>query len=444
MNNIHFITQLSKEIFNVSQKFTTRLSKAQEGNFRELVRGMVISGSVYLSHIARCNSTLGNTRKDVERLSRTLGTIPTLQFTEVHINSQIPKYRDETVLLLSDGGDLQKPYAQVMEKVCKTVDGSNGHCVGRGYPLQSLVAYGVESKTITPLSMHLYSTEDEDFNSVWDEHKKVFKLCDNLVQSSTKSRIIIEDRGCDDEKRFIYFSKDMECGFVTRINTGTKARKIIVVDEDNNHIERSIQSLALQLRDTAKDERTWINKKIKRELTSRIAYQKVFLPKNLDIPLTAIFVYSEGYKDPLVVLTNLITENTKDAWKNFFYYKKRWEVENFYRSVKQNFSAENFLVLSFKKIQAIAFLLMFVSSIIIGIKDKALTFFGTLWCLVKDFCKQTQRTGEHYLDILAFLREHIPITQNIYSYRFCSINISKHRYNISKNQLKLFDFRKNW
>ena len=443
MNNIHFFTQFSKEIFNSSQKFTIRLNKPQQGNFRELVRGMAVSGSVYLSRIARCNSTLSNTRKDVERLSHTLEIIPALKFTEVHINSQISKYKDETVLLLSDGGDLQKPHAKEMEKVCQTVDGSNGHCVGRGYPLQSLVAYGLESKIITPLAMHLYSTEDEDFNSVWDEQQKVFKLCDSFVQSSIKSRIIVEDRGCDDEKRFVYFSKDMKYGFVTRVNTGVKARKMIVIDEDGNHIERSIQSLALQLQSKAGDNKTWKNKKIKRELTSRIAYQKVFLPKHLDIPLTAIFVYSEGYKDPLVVLTNLITENTKDAWRNFFYYKKRWEVENFYRSVKQNFSAESFLILSFKKIQALAFMLMFVSSFIMSIKDKAQSFFGTLWYLVKDFCKQTQRTGEHHLDILAFLREYIPITANDYSYRFCSLCISKNRYTVSKNQLKLFDFRKN-
>ena len=444
MNNLHLISQFSKEIFNTSQKFTNRLSRPQQGNFRELVHGISITGSTYLSTIAKSNSTTNNVRKDVERLSNTLDKIPVLNFTQIHINSQISRYKDEPVLILSDGGDFQKPYAKKMEKVCGNVDGSNNHKTGKGYPLQSLVAYGTESETITPLAMHLFSTKSEDYKSDWFEHKKIFDMLTPFVSSSEKDRIIVEDRGCDDEKRFMYFLNELNCSFVTRIHSGNKSRGVVIMDKDGNERVYSIQELAVHLKGKASDERKWYNKKLKKDLSSKIVFQKVFLPKHKNIPLYVIFVYSEGYDEPLVVLTDLITKNTKQAWKYFFYYKKRWEVENFYRAVKQNFSAEKFLILGFNKIQALAFLLMFTLSLIIRIKNKITEFLGYFIHFFRDFCKKEQRSGEHHLDILAFLRGQIPLVASEYSYRFWSRYISKNRCSFSRNQLKMFDWRKNW
>ena len=443
-NNAIFANNFSKEIFNFTQKFTNRLSRPQQGNFRELVRGMSITGSVYLATIAKSNSTTNNVRKDVERLSNTLNKIPVSDFTQMHINGQISRYKDEPVLILSDGGDFQKPYAKKMEKVCGNVDGSNGHKAGRGYPLQSLVAYGAESGVITPLAMHLFSTQSEDYKSDWLEHKKIFDMLTPFVNRSAKDTVIVEDRGCDDEKRFMYFINELGCSFVSRVHTGNKSRGVIIMDEDGNERVYSIQGLAKDLKDKTSDERTWYNKKLKKELTSKIAYQKVFLPKHKDIPLYAIFVYSEGYDEPLVVLTDLITEDAKAAWKHFFYYKKRWEVENFYRAIKQNFSAEKFLILGFEKIRALAFLLMFTFSLIIRIKNKITEFLGSFIYFFHSFCKKGQRTGEHHLDLLAFLREQLPLIASEYSYRFWSRHVSKNRCSFNKDQLNMFDWRKKW
>ena len=444
MNNVHLTNQLSKEIFNVTQKFTKHLSKPQQGNFREIVRGLVTTGSSYLSQIAKSNSNKNNVRKDVERYSNTLSKINIESFHQIHINSYVSQIKNEPILILSDGGDFQKPYAQKMEGVCKNVDGSNGHKVGKGFPLQSLVAYGTKTKNMVPLACHVFSTQTEDYKSNWHEHQKVFDMLTPLIESSVHDRIIVEDRGCDDQKRFKYFLEDLNCSFVIRVSAGKKSRNVVVKNEDNIEITTSIQYLDKDLKNKVNSKRTWFNKKIKKELTSKIAYQKVFLPDSKDIPLYAIFVYSEGYDDPLVVLTDLITENDEQAWKHFFYYKKRWEVENFYRAIKQTFGAEKFLILSFKKIQALVFLLMFVMSLIIRIKQKSKEFFGMVYCLFKSFCKKEQRSSDHHLDILAFIRNHIPKVFDGYSYRFYSRYFSKNRCTINECQLKLFDFRKNW
>ena len=319
MKNVHLISNFSKEIFNTSQKFTNHLPKAHQGNFRELVRGITIQGSVFLSDVSRANSTQNNVRKDVERYSNTLSKIPALDFSQIQINSQIKHYKNEKVLILSDGGDFQKPNAHKMENVCKNVDGSNGHKVGKGYPLESIVAYGLESKKLCPLSMHLFSTQTEDYKSDWLEHKKVFDQLKDFVQSSAQDRVIVEDRGCDSEKRFLYFLEELKCSFVTRVCAGKKSRKVITKDKDGNETENSIQEIGKQIQRISGASRQWYNKKAKKNLTSKIAFQKVCLPKHKNIPLYAIFVYSEDYAEPLVVLTDLITESAEQAWKHFFY-----------------------------------------------------------------------------------------------------------------------------
>jgi hypothetical protein len=444
MKNITLTAQLSQEIFNVTQKYTKELSRPQQFNFREIIRGILVSGSTYLSQIGRVNGASQNERKTVERFSNTLSKIPTEKFANIHIQSQMNKYKDEPVLILSDGGDIQKPYAKKMEKVCKNVDGSNGHKTGTGYPLHVLMALGVDSGDLSALSLHTYSTLDEYFKSEWDEQKKSFEHLRLSIFNSAFDKIIVEDRGCDDGKRFVYFVKDLEASFVTRIHVGAKSRIFMIQNENSEFEEIKVNELAEKFKSKAGAERSWWNKKVKAKLTSRIAFQKVYLPKHLDIPLYAVFCYSEGYSEPLVVLTDLETDSYEKAWKHFFYYKKRWEVENFYRAIKQQFNAEDFLILDFEKIKALMFSVMLAYSLLLNIKERTMQFLGLMYELFLDFCKRKQRSGKHQLDILAFIRDYFTQPETSNFYRFYSCQFRKILYSSTKNQLKMFDFRKNW
>ena len=102
--------------------------------------------------------------------------MPVDTFAEIHAQSVACQYRDEPILILSDGGDIQKPYSKKMEKVGSAVDGSDGHSPGTGYPLHSLMVFGINSERLSPLALRLYSTLDEDFKSAWDEERKDFDL----------------------------------------------------------------------------------------------------------------------------------------------------------------------------------------------------------------------------------------------------------------------------
>lgn len=444
MENIALAGQLSQEIFNGTQKYTNLLSRPQQFNFREIIRGIIIGGSTHLNRIGRANGASKNERKTIERLSNALEKIPTETFAGLHVQSQVSQYQKEAVLILSDGGDLQKPYARKMGKVCKTVDGSNGHKVGTGYPLHGLMALGLTSGNLSPLALRAYSTLDEDFKSAWNEERKNFELLRPFVMSSAFDRIIVEDRGCDDEKRFLYFVNELEASFVTRIHAGAKSRKLMVQTEDGEFESMKVNELSEKLRSKAGAERQWWNQKLRLELTSKIAFQKVFLSEHPDMPLYAIFCYSEGYEEPLVILTDLKTEDSETAWKHLFYYKKRWEVENFYRAIKQQFGAEGFLVLGFEKIRALIFSVMLAYSLLLKIKGRLMDFLGFMYEFFMDFCGRKQRSGKHHLDILAFLRDHFAQPETGNFYRFYSRQFRKYLYRSTKDQLQIFDFRKIW
>ena len=137
METIALAGQLSQEIFNGTQSYANFLSRPQQFNFREIIRGMLLSGSTYLNRIGKVNGASKNERKTIERLSNALTKIPTEAFAALHVQNQMSQYRNEPVLILSDGGDIQKPYAKKMGSVCKVVDGSNGHKPGTGYPIHS-------------------------------------------------------------------------------------------------------------------------------------------------------------------------------------------------------------------------------------------------------------------------------------------------------------------
>lgn len=444
MENITLAGPLSQEIFNQTQKYTGAFSRPHQFNFREIIRGLLLGGSTHLSRIGRVNGAASHERKTVERLSNTLKKIPVETLAAIHVQSQVHQYQHEPVLLLSDGGDLQKPYARKMEKVGPSVDGSHGHKAGTGYPLHGLMVLGTESQTLNPLALRVYSTLEENFKSGWDEERKSFELLHPLIRSSKFDRIVVEDRGCDDEKRFLYFMKELECSFVTRIHAGAKSRRFFV---QNGHGELEIMKtneLAETLKPRAGSGKTWWNQKLKKELVSRIAFEQVYLPHHPDVPLYAIFCYSEGYEEPLVILTDLETDSFEKAWKHFFYYKKRWEVENFYRAIKQQFGAEAFLVLDFEKIKALLFCVMLAYSLLLKLREKMKEFLGLLFEFFKEFCRRRQKNAEHHLDLLAFLRDYFAGSETRCSYRFYSRHFRKFLLQSTKNQLRLFNTSKIW
>jgi len=433
---------ISKEINNTTQKYDCLITKPQLRNMREITLGMILGKSCHLTKIGNKSSHEVTPRKNTERYSRALAGIDSEACTERHIFCSSLKFRNEPVLLLGDGGDFQKKHAYKMKGVCKNVDGSDNHSPGRGYPTFAIVAYGIETKRQLPLCHHLHSTKDEDFKSEWFEHKKCYEKCAPFLNSDY-DRIAVEDRGGDDKKRFLFFV-EQQMSFVTRINTGAKSRGLYPVKDDEIEGVVSVQELCEQMEKKAGAEKKWRNKKFKKDMISKIAFTEVRLPKHNDIPLYLVLLYTDCFEDPMAVLTDIEVNSFEDAWKIFFYYKKRWEVENFFRAIKQQFDAEKFLIRDFDAIKTLAFIQMMAFAFLCTLREKLLEVCGMLFAWFQEFCRRNQRKKQSHLDLLHWIREvwnQMPVTV---SYRYTSMEIHRNCYRKPKNQLRLFSPLKKW
>lgn len=410
---------LSKSVHNACQKFDGLMTRSQIGNLREMTLGMFLGESSRLSIIGAQVSDHVTPRKNTERYSRTLERIDISSCTKRHIACSASGFRNEAVLMLCDGGDMQKKHARVMEHVCKTVDGSNGHAVGRGYPTFACIAYGLSSKRQMPLCHHLYSTITHDFKSQWAEQKSCYEWTKPFLEGSAFDRIYVNDRGGDDEKQFLFILNELYASFLTRIKTGEKSRKLCSMRDGEIDEAISVETIALQMSAKAGAAKQWKNKKIRKICTSRIAWQEVRLPGHSEIPLFLVLVYTEGFAEPMVLLTDIDVRDAPKAWAVFFWYKKRWEVENFFRAIKQQFGAEKFLILSFAAIRALAFVQMLAFSLLLKIREMAQELFVMLFSAFQAFCRKWQRSKESHMDLLHWLREQWQSSsrRESYSYR---------------------------
>lgn len=413
---------LSKSVFNASQKFDGLLTRPQMGNLREMTLGLLLGESSHLSTIGGAVAGEITPRKNIERYSRTLQRIDTAACMKQHIACVAQQFRTEPVLLLWDGGDMQKRHAKKMKYVCNTVDGSEGHTPGRGYPTFACVAYGLETKKQLPLCHHLYSTVDPAFKSPWVEQQRCFGWMDPVF-TSPSDRIVVSDRGNDDEKQFLYYLQDIQCSFLTRINTGKTSRHLRVVRRGEIADDAiSVQEIVSQMKGAAGAAKKWKNKKLKKTLTSSITFQEVRLPDHPTIPLFLVLLYTDGFKDPIVLLTDIKVADAEKAWTVFFWYKKRWEVENFFRAIKQEFDAEGFLIRSFPAIRAFAFVQMLAFYVLRTLHAAAQEIFVGLFSAFTAFCAKWQRAKKSHMDLLHWLRAEWKrdAVTGVISYRSCA------------------------
>lgn len=435
---------LSKSVFNATQKFDGLMHKPQVRNLREMTLGMLIGESSHLSTMGASVSGEVTPRKNTERYSRTLEKIDVDACTKRHIDCAALRFQSEPVLLLGDGGDMQKPHAKVMEEVCSCVDGSEGHSIGKGYPTFACIAYGLKTKQQLLLFHHLYSTKAKDFKSQWHEQKTRYEWLTPFLRSSC-DRIVVEDRGCDDEKRFLFFLNDLHCSFLTRINVGEKSRKLSPFREGEMQEAISVKQIA---RETSKDagaKKEWYNQKLSKDCTSSIAFCEVRLPNHPEIKLFLVLLFTEGFKEPIALLTDITVDSPEKAWEVFFWYKKRWEVENFFRAIKQEFGAEQFLIRSIKAIKALAFVQMLAFCLLREIQEKAKEIFGLFFILFQEFCRKWQRSKESHIDLLQWIRE---MWRSSMSPSVSHRVWSRHMYDClcrkPRNQPRLFSLREKW
>ena len=441
---ISIYSKTSKKIHDFFRVFSEETTKPQLGNLREMANGLILGESIHLSHIGEKVSREIRTRKVVERFSNTLNKVSSINLQKRHILSQCQSFGKERksgkpILIIPDGGDIQKPNAEKIENLCGNVDGSNGHKKGWGFSTIGIVAYGTESKKTIPLVHHLYSSRSKEFKGAWGEHRQFMDCLYPVTQG--QNAIVVEDRIGDDKKRINHYLHTMGCSFIVRLSAKRKFNWEI---NKETHKLKGIEIMDY-LFFNPQDEKLYKNTRTNEISMSKIAWAEVKHEDVVDpetkkqIPLFLVIVKNPTFKEPIIVLTDIKPRNIKKAWELFFFYKKRWEVEKFFRNIKQSFKLESSLLMKYKSWQTMCVLVMFAWLILQKIKKEFNEFLGSVSILFKQFIYNKQEKEPTELNILHFIRDLFKQYQPARSHHFYRWKIFLHRLVKDKNQLSLFN-----
>lgn len=164
---------------------------------RELMAGIVFTGSVQLTNAARLFSTTSNQLAGaVERMGTHLAD-ESWDHREwaASVLAQQAEAVEQDDLIPLDGTELAKPYARRMEYRCTVRDASRvGDPLVTGYWCWGAYHWGVGDSTLNPLMLRPYSPNQPDFRS---ENELTLRWMWTLRQATAGRGIWLIDRGAD-------------------------------------------------------------------------------------------------------------------------------------------------------------------------------------------------------------------------------------------------------
>lgn len=448
--------KITKKIDNNFRKFKI-LTIPQNRNLKEIAKGLLLTKTCFLSEIGRRLSPDQSDRKNIARYSNCLEKIDSFALIKTHIKSK-KKYLNNGTglknpnLILVDGGDILKEYcpkkyyteqSKKMQYCCGTVDGSKQHEVAWGYKLMNISAHTPHNDRTHILSQHLFSSNAPTYKSDWDEQKRQMELVSEII--NPENSIVIEDSIGDDQKRINYYKNGMACWFIIR----SQNKRKYTVNFEGDKLDLTYAEIAENIQYDIKNTKTYFDKKEQKEVTSQISFLPVSHCDLVDNTgkrsnLYLILVKSESYNQPMAFLSNIEPTNCEEAWRIFFWYKKRWEVEKVYRDIKQKFKLESALIRNYKAWQTLVVLTALLWDIMQDLTFEVLDFLGDCYLLLKDWMKKKQQKSVTHLSLLDFIRQFWDYFPPPFAHRTFSWKFFLHRFSKPSNQLSLFINLKKW
>jgi hypothetical protein len=357
------------------------LGKTTGRLIKELVYGIQASKDIKISNVARSLQEDIKLIKTEERLCRNLAAE---DFSE-HINQQIirlgdDKITDEMVIAI-DPGDIMKPYAKAMEKLCGVYDGSAG--VGaQGYHLCQVTAANLEHNKIVPLYCEAYSSLENNFVSGTE---KIKEAINKVIAKTGTAGIWAIDRQGDCNEIIEHFTAN-KLKFVTRLKlnrwllTKNKNGGIVPVQADRLETHASLNYKA-QITKIEDGKETVIN------ITFGI--KKVALHDKPNEWFNVVIIKGFG-QHPMLLLTSLEPMNAepKEVYKIVETYLTRWKCDECYRYIKQSYNLEDIRVRSYNGIRnmvAIINAIAYFTSIYMGMNLKMKLMVQKVFILSKRF-----------------------------------------------------------
>jgi len=328
------IHNLKRGIINFSNKLSKGFNRPTQKFVADMIYGITSSKSCFLTAIARSLNEDIKLDKTVERLSRNLMNFEgEEELRENYIDSVKNNFDEETVIIFDDS-DVSKPHSKKLEGICRVKDGSTGE-ITDGYWTAGVTALTSKHKQPIPIYNHIYSTEEKDYVS---NNAETIKSLEFVSKHFPKSNIRTFDRGYDGGFLFEYLIPKNE-SFIVRMvgnrNCVYKGKKILI----NQLIKRFKGQFTLKFE--SKD-----GKKVK----CKISIVPVELPDYPDKKLNLVICHGFG-KEPLMLLTNLESDDKRLCVTITKVYLMRWRIEEYYRFKKQNYGFEKFLVRTLKSIR---------------------------------------------------------------------------------------------
>jgi hypothetical protein len=226
-----------------------------------------------------------------------------------------------------------------LESICKVRDGSTGK-IANGYWVAGASALTAKHKQPIPVYSRIYSSLEEGYVSNNSETVKSFEY---LSSHFSKTTIRALDRGYDAGYVFDYFIPRQET-FIIRMKD-----RMILYKGQKVHLKE------LAKRFKGKYALTFQAKKGK-VIHCKISIVIVSLPEYPDVPLNLVICNGFG-KEPLLLLTNLESTDSRLCVTITKVYLLRWRIEEYYKFKKQGFGFEKFLVRSLQSIRNLDLLL---------------------------------------------------------------------------------------
>ena len=328
------VYKLKRGIVNFCGKLSKGFGKPAQKFIADMVFGIIASKSCYLTEISRSLNEDIKLDKTVDRLSRNLMNFNgEAKLRENYFDSVKKNFGDDTIIIFDDS-DVAKPYSRKLEGVCRVKDGSTGD-ITDGYWTAGVSALTAKHKQPIPVYNRIYSTEEKEYIS---NNAETLKSLEFVSSHFPKSNIRTFDRGYDGGFLFDYLIPRNE-NFIVRMvgnrNCVYKSKKILI----NKLIKRFKGQFTLKFE--SKD-----GKKIK----CKISIVPIELPDYPGKKLNLVVCHGFG-KEPIMLLTNLESDDKRLCITITKVYLMRWRIEEYYRFKKQGFDFEKFLVRSLKSIR---------------------------------------------------------------------------------------------
>jgi len=364
-------------------KYSGILSKGLKKNMQKFVKemlyGIQASKDVKLSNISRSLQEDIPLIKTEDRLSRNLERE---DLTE-HINNEIIRLGknkiDKDMVISIDPGDIMKPYAKSMEKLCSIYDGSQQK-PANGYYLCQVTAANLQHNKLVPIYNEAFSSEEEGY---LDKTEKVKGIISKVVKSIGTLGTWTMDREADDIGMLSHFEKE-NLDFVIRLKLSRylhfnyNTNRQVQADHIDRFVKLRYSTQIVKLEDG----------KIK---TYTLKYNAitVALPEAPNKWYSLVIITGFGIH-PMLLLTNkLINFNSqKELFSIIEIYLTRWKCEECYRYIKQSYNLEDIRVRGYNAIRNIvAFInaIAYFSSVYMGMSLKLKLMVKKIYICAKRF-----------------------------------------------------------